>query len=133
MARLPRLALVAWTIAGAAIIALVAAVWTYLDGSPSHAAMAGMQRHDAGAALPPDDVVTIIQSRCSMCHAPEPLWPSLASPPNGVLLDTPEHIARFAPAIRVQAVLTHAMPPNNLTGVEPEERQALAKWLDAVH
>ena len=27
----------------------------------------------------------------------------------------PEHIAAFAPAIRMQAVLTHAMPPNNLT------------------
>ena len=85
------------------------------------------------AALPPDDVVTVIQSRCSMCHAPEPLWPGLASPPNGALLDTPEHIARFAPAIRVQAVLTHAMPPNNITSVEPEERQELAKWLATVH
>lgn len=88
----------------------------------------------APAAAPvPDEVVEIVTGKCSMCHAPEPLWPGLASPPKGVLLDTPGHIARFAPAIRVQAVLTHAMPPNNITGVEPEERQELAKWLATVH
>ena len=88
---------------------------------------------ESTAALPPDDVVMTITSKCSMCHAPEPLWPGLASPPNGVMLDTPEHIARFAPLIRVQAVLTHAMPPNNITDVEPEEREELAKWLATVH
>ena len=42
-----------------------------------------------------------------------------------MLLDTPEHIARFAPAIRMQAVLTHAMPPNNLTEMTDEERACL--------
>ena len=36
---------------------------------------------------------------------------------------------RFAPAVRVQAVLTHAMPPNNITDMQPEERQELAQWL----
>ena len=42
--------------------------------------------------------------------------------PKGVLLDTPEHIARFAPAIRQQAVLTHAMPPNNFSQMTDDER-----------
>ena len=46
-----------------------------------------------------------------------------------MLLDTPENMARFAPAIRVQSVLTHAMPPNNITDMQPEERQELARWL----
>ena len=49
--------------------------------------------------------------------------------PKGVLLDTPEHIATFAPALRVQAVLTHAMPPNNLTEMTPQERAILEDWL----
>ena len=49
--------------------------------------------------------------------------------PKAVLLDTPEHIARFAPAIRLQAVLTHAMPPNNFSGMTDEERATLARWL----
>ena len=34
-----------------------------------------------------------------------------------------------AAAIRVQAVLSHAMPPNNITAMPPEERQVLAAWL----
>ena len=50
--------------------------------------------------------------------------------PKGVLLDTPEHIARFAPGIRMQAVLTHAMPPNNLTEITGPERAILARWLN---
>ena len=54
-----------------------------------------------------------------MCHAAEPVWEGIGEAPKGVLLDTPEHIARFAPAIRMQAVLTHAMPPNNLTEMTP--------------
>jgi uncharacterized membrane protein len=49
--------------------------------------------------------------------------------PKGVLLDTPEHIAAFAPAIRNQAVMTHAMPPNNITEMTPAERAVLARWL----
>jgi uncharacterized membrane protein len=49
--------------------------------------------------------------------------------PKGVLLDTPEHIARFAPAIRQQAVLSHAMPPNNFSQMTDYERKVLAHWL----
>ena len=47
--------------------------------------------------------------------------------PKGVLLDTPEHIARFAAAIRQQAVLTHAMPPNNFSQMTDDERKTLAR------
>ena len=64
-----------------------------------------------------------------MCHAPEPVWEGIGEAPKGVLLDTPEHIAAFAPAIRMQAVLTHAMPPNNLTEITPDERAVIARWL----
>jgi len=77
----------------------------------------------------PDDVVAVVQSRCSMCHMPEPVWEGIGEAPKGVLLDTPEHIATYAPAIRMQAVLTHAMPPNNLTEITTEERATLARWL----
>jgi len=82
------------------------------------------------APAPDDDVVSIVTSRCSMCHSAEPMWPGLASPPKGVMLDTPENIARFADAIRVQAVLTHAMPPNNVTDMQPEERETLARYFE---
>lgn len=123
-----------WAVAAACV---VLAIGISVLSSPSQRDRYGLASAEArvtlAASTPPDDVVAVIQSRCGLCHAPEPLWPGLASPPNGVLLDTPEHIARFAPAIRVQAVLTHAMPPNNVTGVEPDERRALAAWLDGGH
>ena len=95
------------------------------DATPANAAL-GVT---LAAATPPDDVVAIIEGHCSMCHAADPLWPGIAIAPKGILLDTPEHIERFAPAIREQAVLSHAMPPNNITALQPDERQELAQWL----
>ncbi len=76
----------------------------------------------------PQEVVDIVTMRCMMCHAPAPME-EIGEAPKGVVLDTPEHIARFAPAIRMQAVLTHAMPPNNFTQMTDEERAVLAHWL----
>ena len=76
----------------------------------------------------PPEVVDIVMSRCMMCHAAQPMeW--IGEAPKGVLLDTPEHIARFAPAIALQAVLTHAMPPNNFSQITDDERAVLAHWL----
>ena len=76
----------------------------------------------------PQEVVDVVQLRCIMCHAAEPMeW--IGEAPKGVLLDTPEHIARFARAIAMQAVLTHAMPPNNFSGITDDERAVLARWL----
>ena len=76
----------------------------------------------------PPEIVDIVQLRCMMCHAPEPME-EIGEAPKGVLLDTAEHIARFAPAIRQQAVLSHAMPPNNFSQMTDDERRTLARWL----
>ena len=76
----------------------------------------------------PPEVVDVVMTRCMMCHAAAPME-DIGEAPKGVLLDTPEHIARFAGAIRMQAVLTHAMPPNNFTQMTDEERSLLARWL----
>jgi uncharacterized membrane protein len=76
-----------------------------------------------------DEAVLAIQSRCSMCHARAPVWSGIAAAPKGVRLDTAEEIARHRDAIRIQAVLTHAMPPNNLTEMTLEERRIVAAWL----
>jgi uncharacterized membrane protein len=69
--------------------------------------------------------------RCAMCHAADPAFEGIQIAPKGVLLDTPENIARQAEAIRRQAVMTHAMPPGNLSGITPDERAVLAAWLAA--
>ena len=85
----------------------------------------------AALALPraPAEVVAVIDTRCVVCHAHEPVWDGIGIAPKGVLLDSPERIAALAPAIRMQAVLTHDMPPNNLTDMTDAERQVLARWL----
>jgi len=89
---------------------------------------------EAAAAATEIDVVeveNIILSRCSMCHMAEPVWEGIPVPPKGVMLDTPELIQRHARPIELQAVLTHAMPPGNVTEITAEERQILAAWVAA--
>lgn len=75
-----------------------------------------------------DDVVTIVQGRCSMCHAAEPGYEGVHVPPKGVVLETPAQIASEARRIYIQSGLTHAMPPANVSYMEPAERAAIVEW-----
>ena len=75
-----------------------------------------------------EEVVGIVQGRCAMCHAAEPGWDGMLWPPKGVLLETPAQIAHEARRIYLQAGITHAMPPANLSYIEPEERAAILRW-----
>ncbi len=122
----------AWLVAA---LAMAAAFWIATTASPGVRPALGLgpappvEAAALDAPRAPAEVVDVVTSRCAMCHASEPVWEGIGEPPKGVLLDTPERIAAFAPAIRMQAVLTHAMPPNNLTEMTIEERGALAHWL----
>ena len=49
----------------------------------------------------------------------------------GVMLDTDQKIAAHAYEIYLQAALSHAMPPANITEISPEERRAIADWYQA--
>lgn len=69
-----------------------------------------------------------VLTRCSMCHAAEPLWEGMAAAPKGVRLESDEEIAAHAREIYLQAGITHAMPPANITSIEPDERAILAAW-----
>nr|WP_111298922.1 urate hydroxylase PuuD [Paracoccus saliphilus] len=75
-----------------------------------------------------DQVANTVIGRCSMCHAREPVWEGIHHAPKGVVLETPADIARAAREIYVQAGLTDAMPPANLTGIEMEERRQIIRW-----
>jgi len=70
----------------------------------------------------------IVLGRCAMCHAAAPNWPGLHWPPKGVALETDAQIARHAREIALQAGYSHAMPPGNLTYMEPAERAVLVRW-----
>jgi uncharacterized membrane protein len=79
-----------------------------------------------------DDVTDIVMGRCSMCHAAEPGWDGVWWPPKGVMLETPEQVAFHARQIYLQAGVSHAMPPANLSYIEPEERAAIVRWFEGV-
>ncbi len=76
-------------------------------------------------------VQDIVTGRCGMCHANEPFWPGIAAAPNGVRLDDAEQIKRHARMIAINAVMSNAMPPGNVSEISPEERQILAAWIAA--
>ena len=121
-----------WGVAGAGmalVVGLSAAPRLAVDTT---AALGG----EPNSAAEPDavafvDVENIVLSRCSMCHAAEPLWAGIAAAPKGVRLDTPEMIRKHAGQIRLQATFTHAMPPGNITELSDEERRILAAWIAA--
>jgi len=78
-----------------------------------------------------EDVHELVLGNCSMCHAVEPAWDGMASPPKGVVLETAQQVATHAREIWLQAGATHAMPPANLTYMEDESRAMIRKWYEA--
>ena len=113
-----------WGVAAAGCAAIV----LLSTGGPSHAERAAIAPAEPVSFA---DVEAIVQSRCSMCHAAEPLWPGIERPPKGVMLDTAEMIRLHGRQIYLQAVASDAMPPANVTDIEPEERGVLAAWYEA--
>ena len=75
-----------------------------------------------------DEVMAVIPGRCSMCHARAPYFEGIYHAPKNVLLETEADIARAARAIYLQAGVSHAMPPANLTDMEATERRLLRRW-----
>ena len=78
-----------------------------------------------------DDISDIIVSRCSMCHAREPVWDGMINAPKGVFLETDHDIVRGAKEIYIQAGVSHAMPPANITNLANEDRIKIVKWFRA--
>ncbi len=110
--------------------------WTWGVAAAGMAAVAWLSaagpRMTTGALPPPPkfaDIADIIMSRCSMCHAAEPVWAGIAAAPEGVRLDTDEQIRLHAPLIEAAAVRSNAMPPGNVTEMTNDERLKLASWL----
>src|SRR5690606_12971389 len=67
-------------------------------------------------------VAAIVQGRCGMCHAATPFYAGVAQAPKAVMFDTQEQIAERAHEIYVQAGLSTAMPPGNVSFMTESER-----------
>jgi uncharacterized membrane protein len=92
-------------------------------------------RQAVGSALPAPQnfaaVAEIVSTRCSMCHAAEPVWEGIDTAPKGIMLDQASHVRRYARLIGRNAAWSNAMPPGNVTEMTPEERATIAAWLGA--
>jgi len=113
-------------------------LWTWLLAGIGMLAIAWLSGTGAGikmGALPDTPkfaaVQDIVMSRCSMCHAAEPVWAGFVTAPKGVLLDSPEQIKLHAKLIDINAVRSRAMPPGNITEISTADRQVLAAWIAA--
>ena len=67
----------------------------------------------------------IIVSKCSMCHAKEPLWENMKNAPKLVNLETSTDIINNIDNIYKQSVLSYAMPPGNISFLEDNERSLI--------
>jgi uncharacterized membrane protein len=125
-----------WTILATALL-FVAIMWLSTLGAEQDP----LDAAEARAMTPSEQVFAdavgfeqvsdIVLGRCSMCHAREPGYDGIHRAPRGVLLETPQEIAASAHSIYVQAGLTQAMPPANVSWMEPEERLAIRRWYRA--
>ena len=106
----------AWPVSLAAVLAAVAATAAFAQ---------------APAAAPTDaEMLALMKAHCVQCHAAEPTHEAFAKAPAGVLLETIEQIARYAPRIMTQVVVNRAMPLGNQTGMTEEERGRIAAWIE---
>jgi uncharacterized membrane protein len=110
-----------WAVAAGGMLAIL-----WLSGTGAGVQMGALPAPPKFAA-----VQEIITSRCSMCHAKEPVWAGFVTAPKGVLLDDATQIKLHARMIAINAVRSRAMPPGNVTEITSGERQVLAAWLAA--
>ncbi|WP_223621288.1 urate hydroxylase PuuD [Lysobacter sp. ESA13C] len=68
----------------------------------------------------------IVQRRCAVCHAAQPSYPGMASPPRGIVF-TSETLPLYAGLIAA-VVQSERMPPGNATDMQPDERKAVTQW-----
>ena len=121
-----------WTWAASAILFIVI-VWLSSAGRPAvPGGETAMAPTDAKFAANPHfpAVRDTVLGRCSMCHAAEPVWEGVRRAPKDVRLDTDADIASHAREIYLQAGVSHAMPPGNITQIAPEERALIVAWFE---
>jgi uncharacterized membrane protein len=110
-----------WAVAGLAMAAIGYLSWTGTRISL-----------DASAATPAvtlDQVAEVVETRCAMCHTAEPVWAGFVHPPKNIMLDTPENVLLHRREIAINAVLSNAMPPGNVTEITEAERRLIGAGL----
>ena len=120
-----------WWTWGVTAILFLACIWLSSLGTQRLQGEDRMTAAEARLVADPhfEQVRDIVLGRCSMCHAEVPGWDGIAVAPKRVVLETDAQIARHAREILVQSGLTDAMPPANVSFMEPAERATIRAWL----
>ncbi len=116
-----------WTWAATALI-FIAIMWLSTAPMQTEETKLGATAQRFAQAEGFESVHQIVAGRCSMCHAAEPAWEGLLWAPKGVRLETEADVAHHARAIYLQSGVSHAMPPANLSYMEPAERAEIVAW-----
>lgn len=106
---------------------LIAVAWV---ATPARGPGRGGSAEREGAPRVADGVAAaILEARCAPCHSVRPTHPTAPIAPLGVILEEPAQARAMAERVRI-TVETGTMPLGNLTGMTPEERAVLLRWLD---
>lgn len=81
-------------------------------------------------AVRSSQVMVIVKTRCTQCHAAEPTDDEITVAPNDLILSSIEQVKAAAPKIYERVVLLKNMPLNNKTKITEDERSLLGRWIE---
>ena len=76
--------------------------------------------------------LAIVQMHCGPCHARNPTHPAFDKPPKDIVLETIADLRKSAARVLEQAVEDRTMPLGNETEMTDEDRETLARWINAL-
>ena len=75
-------------------------------------------------------VQVVLSKHCTSCHAQKPTFAGYATPPGGLVFETPADLIPQAARV-ISSISTNYMPLANMTNITPQERAVLVTWVSA--
>ena len=112
-----------YLMAGAAgfLLVMLAASWMQAQARLAHA---------SDAVVEDKQVMQIVKTHCTACHAKRPTHESVDAAPLDVVLETAGDLRKNAVRVKAQAVDADTMPLGNETGMTTEDRAVLRRWIE---
>lgn len=116
----------AWPLVPAALLLAGVIFITAPESAPVY-------RDSASISAPTtNEIYTVIEARCTGCHARVPTIAGFTSAPLGVELDSPQKLLQHTERVYQSVVITRVMPLANLTQMPDTERDLLARWFEGL-
>jgi uncharacterized membrane protein len=114
----------AWLALGLFILAAVA--WLTAPERPARESTRERTREPA-PQVSIGEVMTIVEARCTSCHANQPSQEGFVAPPLGLVLESEEDVLQHRQRVYM-SVAARTMPLANLTAMTEEERLQVIYW-----